>query len=133
MTKWVVDANVVLDWLGGDTSLYKKIKAGAVSVFAPSFLLVETTNILLCKKKLPEKDVEDFLEVLLDSGINFIDFPFVKIKQLLNLAAHYRLTTYDALYLLLAQEMGIKLISTDKELTALDDLVVDNNGSIVFE
>ena len=82
MTKWVIDANVVLDWLGGDTGLYQKIKAGTVSVFAPGFLLVETANILLCKKKLPEKDVEDFLGVLLDSGINFIDFPFVKIKQL---------------------------------------------------
>lgn len=133
MKTYIIDANIVLKWLSISSedgaeqakNLYERLKAGNISLFAPTFLLVEVSNILLKKKKFSKEEVNGFLKVLLVSGINFVDFNYLQIDDLLDIAATYKVTSYDALYLLLASEMNCKLISEDEELVLLTRMVVN--------
>ena len=132
MNRFVIDASIVLKWIpaGGELGvefadeIYQKIKDGVISVSAPSFLLVEVTNVLLRKKNFSKSEVGEFLEKIQNCGISFLDFSYLKTGALVNLTAERGVSAYDGIYLLLAVEMECKLISDDAKLKEISDLVV---------
>ncbi|MBI2611820.1 type II toxin-antitoxin system VapC family toxin [Candidatus Gottesmanbacteria bacterium] len=133
MKTYVIDASVALKWISSEKEeelisaqkLYQNLKDGNLSIYTPTFLLVETANILLKKKKLTKKEVGEYINVILNCGINFIDFNYLKINDLLDITSEYDVTTYDGLYLLLAKEMNCQLVSTDRELIEIAGIVLD--------
>lgn len=129
MKTYVLDASIVLEWLENNDKesarkLYQYLRQGKIAVYAPTFLLIEVGNILLKKKKFTQSDVEEFITALFQSGINFVDFYSHTIGQLLTTASKYKITTYDALYILLSQELKYPLITGDEELLKIKDVSV---------
>ncbi|MEK7119899.1 MAG: type II toxin-antitoxin system VapC family toxin [Patescibacteria group bacterium] len=129
--KVVVDASVVLEWLEQGAKakaalrLHHDIIAGTVAAWAPDFLLPEVANVLLRKKHASKKDTETFIDILLTMGISFDDEPDQNtIQVIIDLASTYRTTTYDAKYIYLAQKLQCKLVSFDKDLLRITELVV---------
>lgn len=130
MDKLVLDASVVLEWLSkgkkadAATTIHNHILQGVIAAWAPDFLLVEVANILLRKKNLPQDDVRKFIETLLAMGILFDDEPdHGTIRAIVDLAGTYRITTYDAKYIYLAQKLRCKLVSFDQDLLRITELV----------
>lgn len=130
MTKLVLDASVVLEWLAqgkqADTSLqiHKDILEGKIAAWAPDFLLVEVANILFWKKKFGQKDIQQFMETLISMGIHFDDEPnHLHAQAMIDLISQYRVTAYDVQYLYLAKKLQCKLVSFDKQLLNIKDLV----------
>lgn len=134
MTKLVLDASVVLEWLAqgkqADASLkiHKAIIEGKVAAWAPDFLLVEIANILFWKKKFASKDIQQFIETIINIGIHFDDEPnYLHAQTMIGLMDQYRVTAYDAQYLCLAKKLECNLVSFDKQLLTMKDLVISPN------
>lgn len=131
MTKLVLDASIVLEWLAqgkqADASLqiHKDILEGKIAAWAPDFLLVEVANILFWKKKFSAKDIQLFIETIMSIGIHFDDEPnYLHTQTMIDLIDQYRVTAYDAQYLYLAKKLECKLMSFDKQLLTIKDLVI---------
>lgn len=127
----VVDASVVLELLEeGEKAkaalrLHANIVSGTLAVWSPGFLLSEVANVLLRKKHASRKDTETFIDTLLAIGISFDDEPnYVNIHAITNLAETYRISTYDAKYIYLAQKLQCKLVSFDQDLLRITEWVV---------
>lgn len=121
--KIVLDASVILEWLAeGEKAdaarkIHNNILEGKVAAWAPDFLLTEVVNILFWRKKFTPANTGKFIETLVTIGINFDDEPdYLKIQTIIHLVSEYRITAYDAQYLLLAQKIQCKLVSFDTEL-----------------
>lgn len=95
---------------------YDFIRQERIQVFTPAFLLVEVLNALSIAKKFDEGRASDALRQLRDSGITFVNFNIADTDKLTELRYRHKLTAYDALYLLLAANLGWKLVTEDKKL-----------------
>ena len=82
-----------------------------------SYLLIEFTNVLarqLSANILPLSKAQDvFAQALQKMGNSLHEMPHLEV---LALCATYKVTAYDARFLLLAQKLGLKLITEDKKL-----------------
>jgi predicted nucleic acid-binding protein len=131
-SKIVIDASIVIKWL----TLQKEEKVvearkvaqlllqGKIQVWAPSFLLVEVTNILLKKKKMSIEMMDKAIQEIKKTGIQFVDFNVSEIGKLTQLAIQNSLTTYDAMYLLIAKEKKIPLLTLDRQLLKITDMCI---------
>ncbi len=104
--------------------LLKKIQDGSIDAHAPTFLLVEVINILLKKKKFSKVDATEFVHMLEQSGIIFTDFASDRIYDLLECSYTYKITPYDAQYVLLSSDLSCVLLTQDKELLAIKGIGV---------
>jgi|SRR5579859_5689595 len=128
----VVDSNIVNKWflrqneteLEQSYDVYRKIKNGLIKAWAPSFLLIEVSNILLYKKQFSEKAVDQIIEKIQNSGISFVEFNVIYLKELVRLSKLHDLTTYDGLYLLLALQKNCQLVTADKKLLNVKEVGV---------
>ncbi len=120
----VVDASILIKLLSRERerlvaeaeSFCSLIKRGEIRAFAPTFLLVEMLNVLSAKKHFTEEGVTGSLEWLKRLGIVFVDLNIAETDKLTSLCYRHDLTAYDALYLLLAINLGCKLVTEDKKL-----------------
>jgi|SRR3990170_5828393 len=133
MLEIVVDASVVVKWFAKEKEekieeafkVFRLIKKGKVKAWSPVFLLVEVLNISSRKKGLEEKDVENLLDELIQSGISFQNLSTDKVRELPKIVSRYKITAYDALYFLLAKEKKCKIITLDKELLRVKEMTTD--------
>lgn len=120
----VVDASVLIKLLSRENeslvaeaeSFCSLIKLGKIQAFAPTFVLVEILNALSTKKHFTEESVTKSLGWLKGLGIVFVGLNIADTGKLTNLCYQYDLTAYDALYLLLAINLGLKVVTEDKKL-----------------
>jgi len=120
----VVDASILIKLLSREKeSLIAEaerfcslITRGKIQAFAPTFLLVEMLNVLSAKKHFTEEGVTNSLEWLKRLGIVFVDFNIGETDKIVGLCYRHNLTAYDALYLLLATNLGCKLVTEDEKL-----------------
>lgn len=139
MNNYVIDASVVFKWFVLENEenfeqsreVFQKLKAGELVLFAPNFLLVEIANILYWKQKFLNEDVELVLKKLINSGINFADCPANNIPDVFKIMSDYKLTAYDSIYLWLAKDRGLKLISVDQKLLAVKDYVISPREVVI--
>lgn len=131
MTKIVLDASVVLEWLAqgklanSSLKIHNDILEGKIAAWAPDFLLVEVANILFWKKKFTVKDIQQFVDTIMSIGIHFDDEPnHMHTQEMIDLVDQYRVTAYDAQYLHLAKKLECKLVSFNKQLLKIKDMVV---------
>lgn len=110
----VVDASYVLSLLLPDENL--SVASVPEKMFAPSLLDYEIISALksaVMSKRIPEKlAVALFLE--------YQNLPIIKkivdFEQVLILALKHKLSTYDASYLVLANDLKLNLLTLDKQL-----------------
>ena len=121
--KVVIDASVILARLLPDEKaskeigdLYDEFLEKKVDFVAPNLLSYEVANALrsaVRQKRITEGLAEEMLSLFLALPIEFEEISFV---ETLRLAIEKKLSGYDASYVWLAKEKGIKLVSLDKRL-----------------
>ncbi len=120
MTEAVLDASVVLKWfratgehgVGAARALRAEFEAGRAVVFAPPLLFLEILNIAGRRWRLPAPQLHHLASTLPDLGFQLVE------PDLLILARWVGdgLTAYDAAYLAVAEQLGIRLITDDRRI-----------------
>ena len=104
--------------------MYRDIKSGKIAALSPDFLLIEIANVLIRKKRERPRLVEDFVERLRSSGIVFRPFDRDDIGKLISLTEKFKLSSYDSLYVILAQTEHCHLVTDDRKLLNLKSIGV---------
>ena len=90
---------------------------GDAPLVAPDLLICELANALLHNARFSEQDIERALATLYDLQLDLVT-PTAELTQaVIRLAKRFGLTFYDALYVGLAQELGMELITADRRLS----------------
>ncbi len=132
MDKIVLDTNVVVKWFSDSHEelvpqarhIYDAIADGKLIAIAPNLLLTETLNILVVKKHFPSSEAQEALQILLNSGIEFIDLWQEDLFLSLELMHQFSVTAYDAQYLSLAKSHQCLLLTEDKSLLKATNMTV---------
>lgn len=127
MPSIVVDANIVLSWFSRikeshtdkQRVLFTHILTGNVVAYAPLFLLVEVFNILVMKKKVPVEYTRKIVERIRTCGIHFQPLTTQDIGKIQRIVYAHKITSYDAQYVLVAEQMKCSLVTLDRQLLAL--------------
>lgn len=126
MSGFVLDASIALAWCFDDeatdetTALLDRLERESAHV--PSLWHLEVTNVVVTsgrKGRLSAARAAEFaalieaLPILVDEQT-----PARALREILDLARHQRLTSYDAAYLELAMRRGLPLATRDDDLRA---------------
>lgn len=117
----VADASVIIPWLHDDDEPYaepsralqRDFLAGRVKIMVPRLVYLETANWFVNmsrKKPLDATSLQIFYKM--DFGI-YDPSPHEHL-DIIRLASHERLTTYDACYMYMALDMNIPLWTADE-------------------
>lgn len=127
MSRFVIDASVVLTWCFPDdhSSLADNValmfKQGDTAV-APAFWPHEVLNALLVgerRKRISTPLIDRFLADLTTLPVDLYHVANAEVfGRIHELSRRHKLTAYDAAYLHLAEEGGLKLATVDDDLIA---------------
>jgi predicted nucleic acid-binding protein len=115
----IIDASVASHWFA-DTEFSKAADPfrSSSSLIAPGFLLVETANVLYKQSRAGRIDAGhcgESVEVLRESMAELV--PDVQLlPQAIDLAIANNHPVYDCLYLALAMERRVQLVTADRQL-----------------
>lgn len=118
----VVDASVALKWFVDepDSAQARALRdahlAGESPLAAPDLLIYEVANALLHNPRFTNSEIERALLSLYDLQLDLVTPTAEMAQGVVRLATHYKLTFYDAMYVGLAQELGMDLITADRRL-----------------
>jgi predicted nucleic acid-binding protein len=118
----VVDASVALKWFlqEADTNqalqLRERHLSGGMLLVAPDLLLYEVGNTLQFKRDFSVSDIQAALSDVLRIQLELVSPTERLLHQAADLAHRSKLTYYDSLYLAVANELGVKLITADRRL-----------------
>lgn len=123
---YVVAASVVAKWVlpveayqENALKLKQDLVSGTISLRAPSFLVSEVTNALwqaVRQKRLSEKDSKEAVISLGHTIITFYELNWHHAAEVLDIACKLNVAVYDATYLFLSDEFGMKFITSDTKL-----------------
>jgi predicted nucleic acid-binding protein len=119
----VVDASVALQWLLEQRSaksgeILEEHLNGSEPLVAPELINYEVANVLVTKVKLSSREASDLFGYFLDLRIETYSLGTDEYQTSLDLAHRYRLTVYDASYLVLALALEGRLVTADKKLAS---------------
>jgi predicted nucleic acid-binding protein len=122
---FVVDASATLAWCFRDEAtdwsraLLQRVRNGE-TVRVPAHWSTEVANGLLVASRRKRLDLDEVRAILVDLQLLPIlseaTLAPASSERVLNLAIHYNLTLYDAVYLDLAMRLGIPLATLDGDL-----------------
>jgi predicted nucleic acid-binding protein len=118
----VVDASVALKWFAEepDSSLAVGLRDAHLHeespLASPDLLVYEVANVLLHNPRFTENEVGRAIHTLYDLQLELVVPTVALIHAAIRLAARHKLTFYDALYVVVAQELGMELITADHQL-----------------
>ena len=133
---FVVDPSVALKWyIPEDFSnlaimFLKKLEDPDVKFYAPTLFKLEFSNAIrkyLIRKLISWDMAREILEEVKRLPITYVEITWERVERAFLYAVKRNLTLYDALYIIIAEEVGGKLITADKRLlkaTADEELVV---------
>ncbi len=124
MKKFILDSSIVAKWFlpeeGSEKALTIKDKFAnnEISVAAPVLLYYEMNNILKTAVKMYRIDSKDAIKAfgaLLQ--LNFVVYSSTHLFEMtLHTALRYDITSYDASYVALAEELQIPFLTADQKL-----------------
>jgi predicted nucleic acid-binding protein len=139
----VCDASVALAWLldesapGWVTAFWHAVADGRVGVQVPTFFWLEIGNRLIRQVDVAAEQVLAIIVRLEDLGFQTIELDRSLRLMAVHLAQRFRLSTYDALYLALADTSDHPLATLDRRLgdaaAALGHRYGDAPGSAIGE
>jgi predicted nucleic acid-binding protein len=123
VTEAVLDASVVLKWfhmreepnLEAAHLLRARFEEGQLNVAAPPLLMLELLNVAGRRWGWPAGEVVDFAANLSALRFGLIE---PELASVANWAGR-GLTAYDAAYIALAEQLGVPLVTDDRELIAV--------------
>jgi predicted nucleic acid-binding protein len=120
----VLDASIALTWCFEDEAsvetdlIFESIQQSGASI--PALWHLEITNILVMAEKegrLSSAQSHYFLNLIESLGLTVVTLsPEIICGEVCELARNHGLTTYDAIYLVLAMRLGVPLATKDKAL-----------------
>lgn len=118
----VADASVILKWLLVDETdreralvLRQRHIRGEDPIAAPDLLLYEAANVLPMKRDDSGFALGGFQE-LYSAGLHLHSFDLPEFSRAIELALRYKITTYDACYLVLTQALRCRFVTADEKL-----------------
>jgi predicted nucleic acid-binding protein len=139
----VCDASVAVAWLLGESapawvaSFWHAVADGRVGVKVPTFFWLEVGNRLVREVAVAAEEALAAIVRLEDLGFQAIEMDRSLRLMAIHLAQRFRLSTYDALYLALADTSDVPLATLDRRLgaaaTALGHRYGDDPGSAIGE
>lgn len=120
---YVVDTSVILQWYNQVGELHPKeakrvlddFRSGRIQISIPDILPLELLNGLIKGKSLSADEANKTLSDLFEMPIKIVDVSLPVLKIAGTLMNQYKLASYDAYFLALAQYEGCKLISDDQK------------------
>lgn len=91
-------------------------KNGKYDIAVPDLVFLELANAIRYMEGSTVQDVHNVLDNFIKLGINIIVPTIDLIKDASSLAYEYDITTYDAIYLALAQNLDFEFIIADNRL-----------------
>jgi predicted nucleic acid-binding protein len=138
-TAWVLDVSVAAKWylrdedlLGQADTVLTEFSAGTLALTAPAFFFDEAGNILrsaVLRRRTTEPRAREDYASLLGLGILIVEADSDRRRETLDLALEHQIAYYDALYLQLAHELAVPLLTADEPLFKR---VVSTFPSVVF-
>ncbi len=124
----VVDASVAACWLIPDEqgaaalALLDAMLEGQIRVMAPELWRYEMLNVVrnaVSSSRLDEHETRRALALLAEAPVEFVPAGPQRQAAMLTTALDHKLSIYDAAYFALAQEVGVPLVTKDKDLLKL--------------
>lgn len=120
MTRFVVDASVVVKWLVEEEYTERALRLNTPGnvLLAPDFFLIEVSNTLWKKWRRGEitsDEVRRAYSLVATAPIGALD-PELLVEPALDLAMAYGVTVYDALYVAAALREQCPLVTADRKL-----------------
>lgn len=116
----VLDASVLIKWFiqEPDSEIALQFKEnllrGKEDIVLPDLALYEVINVLRFKSEVTEEAIKAILPSFFDLGLEIITPSQRLLKDALHLSFATELSVYDCVYLALANELGVSLITADK-------------------
>lgn len=115
----VIDASVIVKALAkdepGHIEAEAMIKKGGR---VPEWLFMEIANVLATKTKYTESETKELLDLVYDMGFGIEDVNKKMLKEAMLLSKRCGVAVYDMVYAVLAKELGVKLVTADKNFAA---------------
>ena len=115
----VVDTNIVVYLLleGPHSEAARALHAADSDWQSESFLMVELVNVLATAMRTAKSPLAETLQTLAEARhLMSTGFRSVEDRDVLNAAAHFRISGYDARFLVVARALGEPLITEDARL-----------------
>lgn len=126
---FVLDASVVLKWFieeedsKGARLLLQAYDNGEINIAVPDLLISEVSNALLYNPALSHSETLKCIKSLYDLSLDIIA-PVLDISiATIQFSYKKKITFYDAIYVVLAQQLGFQYVTADTKLyTRIKDL-----------
>src|SRR3989338_8537166 len=126
--KKVLDASVLVKWFSKEEdtdkalALLEQHSKEEIEILVPEIAFLEVINSLRYKKK-DEEELQKALDLLLDIQLRTIVLTKDILRKSIKIAVNENLTIYDSLYAAIAQLYGCLLITADKELYGVPNVI----------
>ena len=124
----VIDASVAVKWFLNEENSDKarlirsKLENGNISIIVPELLFLEILNSLRYNK-VKEKNILSANKILFDADFEITELSEEIILKTIENSIKYHITIYDSLYITLAQIHGTFLITADKKLYKIPNVI----------
>lgn len=118
----VVDSSIIFKWFDATENFHLQAKAylrqhllRENEILIPDLLLYEITNAWATKTQLDEEDIKGNLARLEKYALNIIPINFELIKKAASHSKKYKVSVYDAIFAVMAEERKCDLITADNK------------------
>lgn len=121
MEKIVVDTSVAIKWFVDEPKsnkaldLLTKQHQNKITIIVPDIIRLEIINGLFYSYHLGYSQLKDVLNSLESLGLKYIRLQEIDLKIVVLLMEEFTLASYDALFIVLAQQLNCSLITNDKK------------------
>jgi len=130
LNAYVVDASVAIKWVVAETGTAEALALIGNRLLAPALLQAEAANILWKKVKRGEMSANEAgiaARLLASFGVEFRS-PDRGLTRALELAMALNHPAYDCVYLALAEERGVPMVTADEKLIRLTQTARQSSG-----
>ncbi len=118
---FILDASVAVKWfnqkdedlVSNSKNIFTNLLTGEINIIIPELLILEVINALIRGKKIGIKESDKISLELFSYPWTIEPLSSSLMQETIKISTEYGLTIYDALYMALAIEKDMKLISHD--------------------
>ena len=116
----VLDASVVLKWFVDEADSVRALQLreefcrGTREIVVPDLLLFEVANALRYNPGFTAEAIKRAIRTLFDMGLEVVAPTYSLVAEAIELAKSLDVTCYDAVYLALAEQLGLEFVTADE-------------------